>query len=98
MFPNLRTISPFVRMENEFHYRLFNPVESPKRQVVQEIMRKNGCKAVTLFILYFCLFPNLFTHSIVTICLALLRTRVKADDFDIVPTNISQSSGKTELV
>lgn len=50
-----------------------------------------------LFILYFCLFPNLVTYSMV-LCLALLSTGVKADDFDMIPTNISQSSGKTELV
>lgn len=31
VFSNFRDVSPgFVLMENEFHYSLFNPVESPR--------------------------------------------------------------------
>lgn len=65
---------------------------SPKRQAVTEIMGEKGFKTFNLFTLYFHLFPNLFTHSINIYCMSFtVRSGVKTDDFDIVPTINSQA-------
>lgn len=60
---------------------------SPKRQVVNDIMEENGFKTIHLFtfILIYFLILSLI-QSVFAACLTLLRTGVKADDFDMVPT------------
>lgn len=65
---------------------------SPRRQAVKEIMGVKGSKTFNLFTLYFHLFPNLFTHSINICCMSFtVRSGVKTDGFDIVPTINSQA-------